>query len=138
MVLDSIGGGVTSHKAVDDGAIENLVRMHHSGQHAPHRITIEDTLIDAGGALVGVDLEHIGHARQVLQCDRDPRGSWEIEQLNGISFDIARGLIQVNGCFQSSQANGAEVFRTPYVRCRPGRDHQIVRVGKRRQGSGRS
>ena len=59
MILDGIGGGMTSHEATDNGAVENLVRMHHGGQHTPHRIAIEDTLIDTGRALVGVDLEDI-------------------------------------------------------------------------------
>jgi hypothetical protein len=37
--------------------------MHHSGQHTPYRIAIEDAFIDTGRALVEVDLEDVGHTR---------------------------------------------------------------------------
>ena len=42
--------------------------MHEGGQHAAHRIAVEDALVDPGRPLVRVDLEDVGDARQMLRA----------------------------------------------------------------------
>ena len=50
MVLGRPRGDAAAHEAAQHGAVEHFVGMHDRRQHAPHRIAVEDALVEAGRA----------------------------------------------------------------------------------------
>ena len=103
-------------------------------QHAPHRIAVQDALVEAGGPLVRVDLEDVGHARQMRQLGRHPRRGRQREDLDPIGLGLARRPRQVHRRLERGQADGGQILRAPGARRRPRRDHEIVRGAERRHG----
>ena len=133
MVLGGPRGHAAAHEAAEHGAVEHLVRMNDRRQHAPHGIAVEDAFVEAGRALVGVDLEDVRHPRQVRELHGHAGRGRQLEHLDAVGLGVARRLREIDRRLQRGETDGGQIVRAIDTRSRPRRDHDVVGAPERRE-----